>query len=326
MIEKLKQKLAGKKLKKQSSSVFAQRVQQSGYKAPHLGTETRKKPFWKRWKTTRKAVPQSSGLSGKEKPRKVLPVLGGTAAVCGLVGGLYFLISGPLHDAFDTLRYFRIHEIDISGCRTVDVEALRKYAGISYALNMLSLDPDSIQDRLVQHPWIQSAKVKRVWPDGLEITVREHKPQALLAEQNGKQWRYVSSSGVVFATPEQGQEVDFPVITGFDAIPDKDMRQKLLGEANLFLRLAERNNPNLPAQNVSEIHFSKEGEMVLYLVEHPFPIYFGKGDVKRKYSQLRRVLEVLYRKSKGRAAIENVAYIRMDYQKDKVLVARNEKG
>ena len=326
MIEKLKKTLAGKRAKKQSGSVFSQRVQQSGYKPPHIGAETRKKPFWERWQTARKKMQQSPRLSRKEQPRKLLPFIGGAVAVCGIVGGLYLLVSGPLQNAFDTLRYFRIHEIDISGCRTIDDEELRKFAGISYELNMLSLDPDMIQERLVQHPWIKTATVKRVWPDGLEVTVREHKPQALLAEQNGKQWRYVSSSGVVFASPEQGQEVDFPVITGFDTIPDRDLRQKLLGEANLFLRLAERNNPNLPAQNVSEIHFSDEGEMVLYLVEHPFPIYFGKGEVKRKYSQLRRVLEVLYRKSKGRAAIENVAYIRMDYQKDKVLVARHEKG
>lgn len=326
ILEKLKKKVAGKKAKKQGGSVFAQRVQQSGYKAPHLGAEARKKPFWERWKKARKTTVQSPGLSGKEKTRKVLPLAGGVVIGCGIIGGLYFLFNGPLHSTFDTLRYFRIHEIEISGCRTVDKEELRKFAGMSYEMNMLSLDPDTIQERLVQHPWIKSAKVKRVWPDGLDVTVREHKPQALLAEQGGKQWRYVSSSGVIFASPEQGQEFDFPVITGFDNIKDRTVRQKLLAEANLFLRLAERNNPNLPAQNISEIHFSSGGELVLYLVEHPFPIYFGKGDVKRKYSQLRRVLEVLYRKSKGKATIENVAYIRMDYQKDKVLVARNEKG
>ena len=57
-----------------------------------------------------------------------------------------------------------------------------------------------------------------------------------------------------------------------------------------------------------------------------FQFTLGKDEIKRKYSQLRRVLEVLYRKSKGGASIEEIAYIRMDYQKDKVLVARNQKG
>ena len=116
------------------------------------------------------------------------------------------------------------------------------------------------------------------------------------------------------------------MITGIDSLATENDRKEMLAAANLFLRLAERNNPNLPAQNISEIHFTETGSLILYLVEHPFPIYFGKDEIKRKYSQLRRVLEVLYRKRKGGARLEEVAYIRMDYQKDKVLVARNQKG
>jgi len=326
MIEKIKNLFAGKQKNKQTGSVFSQRVQKSGYKATHLETGSRKKRFWERRKSEGKMNPLQTALPAKNKPNKIPNSLKGLLLFGGLLWGAYCLITGPMHSFYDELRYFRIHEIEISGCRTVNPEELRKFADISYEMNMLSLEPKRIQSSLLKHPWVKSARVKRVWPDGLMISVQEHRPQALVVLEDGKKFSYVSSSGVIFSTLDKGQELDFPVITGLDSFDTDEERKDNLAAANLFLRLAERNNPNLPAQNVSEIHFTERGELILYLVEHPFPIYFGKDSIKRKYTQLRRVLEVLYRKRKGRAKIEEVAYIRMDYQKDKVLVAQNQKG
>ncbi len=322
MIENIKNLFAGKKTNKQTGSVFSQRVQKSGYKAPQLETASRKTRFWERKKNEGKVHSQQTVLPGKKQSNRIPGWLKGFVLSGALLIGAFFLFTGPMHSLYDELRYFRIHEIEISGCRTINPEELRKFAAISYELNMLSLEPKRIQDRLLKHSWVKSARVKRVWPDGLAVSIQEYRPQALLIRENGKELSYVSNSGVVFAQLDKGQELDFPVITGLDSFATEEEQKEMLASANLFLRLAERNNPNLPAQNISEIHFTEKGELTLYLVEHPFPIYFGKDEIKRKYSQLRRVLEVLYRKRKGRAKIEEVAYIRMDYQKNKVLVAQ----
>ena len=324
--EKIKNLFAGKKKKSQQGSVFSQRVQKSGYKAAHFETGVRKQPFWQKWKRGSKTNPQQTALPRKEEAKKIFSSLRlALLSMLLLVGG-YYVLTGPMHSLYDELRYFRIADIEISGCRTVNSEDLRKFAGITYEMNMLKIEPKRIENRLMQHPWVKSAEVKRIWPDGLEISILEYRPHALLVLDNGKRFSYVSSCGVAFAPLGKGQELDFPVITGLDANITEEEKKEMLAAANRFLRLAERNNPNLPAQNISEIHFTEKGKLILYLVEHPFPIYFGQDDIKRKYSQLRRVLEVLYRKRKGRAGIEEVAYIRMDYQLDKVLVARNRKG
>lgn len=326
MIDKIKKLFAGKNKTNQTGSVFSQRLQKSCYKAVHLEASTRKKGFWEKRKSGGKANPQVTGIPGKEEPKKTFYPLRLTVLFSGLVLAVYLLLTGPMHSIYDDLRYFRIHEIEISGCREIDSEELRKFARITYEMNMLSLDPGMIQSRLLKHPWVESAKIKRIWPDGLAISVQEYRPQALLTQGAEKKLSYVSSTGVVFASVGEGKELDYPVITGFESLASEELQKEMLAAANQFLRLAERNNPNLPAQNISEIHLTKTGELILYLVEHPFPIYFGKDEIKRKYSQLRRVLEVLYRKRKGEASIEEVAYIRLDYQKDKVLVARNQKG
>ncbi len=327
MFEKIKNVIGGK-TDKQQDSVFSQQVQASGYKAPVPDSVARKKRFWQRKKTHETVALQKAAFPGGKKTKRVAGSLKLTMVLGCLLAGAYFLLTGPMHSLYDELRYFRIHEIEISGCRTINPEDLRKFAAISYEMNMLSLEPKAIQKRLLKHDWVKSARVQRVWPDGLAISIQEHRPQALLIRDDGKELNYVSSSGVVFAKVDRGQELDYPVITGLDSFTTEEAQKKLLASANLFLRLAERNNPNLPAQNISEIHFTEDGALILYLVEHPFPIYFGKDEIKRKYSQLRRVLEVLYRKrrGKGKAKIDEVAYILMDYQKDKVLVAQNKKS
>ncbi|MCK5070806.1 MAG: FtsQ-type POTRA domain-containing protein, partial [Desulfocapsa sp.] len=240
--------------------------------------------------------------------------------------GGYFITIGALSTFLGDLLYFRIHEIEFSGCAVTNQKTLRKYANISYELNMLTLQPKVIEERLKQHPWIEQATIRRIWPDGLVVSIKEYRPRALVVVGDEESFQYLDRKGVLFATVEAGQDLDFPVITGLDVFKTEDEKKELLASANMFLRLAGENNPNLPAQNISEIHFTSEGELILYLVERPFPIYFGKGAMRRKFSQLHRVLKVLYKKKKGKAIIEDVAYIRMDYQEDKVLVARNHSG
>lgn len=305
-------------------SVFSQKMQQSGYKAKQLNTGPRKKSLRERWLAAKNNNGRKNGtISGRAEAGSIyfsvkLVLLAGV-----LLFGCGWLLTGPMQSLYDDFRYFRIHEIEISGCRITSSDELRNYAGLSYEMNMMTLDPAAIRMRLQDHPWVKTATVKRIWPDELTVTIKEYRPQAIVVQDEGTELSYVNSGGTVFAAVSPGQELDLPVITGLGGIPTEEGKQKMLAAASLFLRLAARNNPNLPAQDISEVHFTEGGELILYLVEHPFPIYFGQDEVKRKYSQLRQVLEVLYRKKMGRAGIENVAYIRMDYQKNKVLVVRN---
>jgi len=103
-------------------------------------------------------------------------------------------------------------------------------------------------------------------------------------------------------------------------------RKAMIRESLALLKLVKQNNPNFPVQNLSEIHLDQDTGMTLYLVDYPFPIYFGKGEVRTKYSRLKRVLEVLYKETEQGMTIADVVYIRMDYLENKVLVAHSGSG
>jgi len=86
-----------------------------------------------------------------------------------------------------------------------------------------------------------------------------------------------------------------------------------------LLKLASRNNSILPEQNISEIHITENGELLLYLLERAFPIYMGaNGDISTRYYRLVKVLRDLYKTRE----FANVSYIRLDYQKDTILVGK----
>lgn len=230
---------------------------------------------------------------------------------------------------FKEISVFKVRTLEIVGCESTSRERLRLLTGINmYQTSMLGLDATAVAASVEQDPWVSKAVVKRKWPSDVVIEVIEHQPVAMINKSSTNEPRlfYVDRTGTAFLEVVPGQDVDYPVITGLDRFTGEEERQAIFSEIYTFLKLAGRNNPNLPAQSVSEIHVNEQGEMVIYLVDHTFPIFFGKGNISTKYSRLVKVLDALYREKRKGMLISGVEYIRMDYLNDKVLVAQSESG
>jgi hypothetical protein len=142
-----------------------------------------------------------------------------------------------------------------------------------------------------------------------------------LKRKEGRSLHYMDGKCVVFAEVSPGQDMDFPVITGelelLGLEEDTIRDDSPAGKALAFLRLAAQGNANLAIQDISEIQVSARQGLVVYLVEHPFPIYLGHEDIKIRYDRLVIMLERLYRNKK----VDEITAIRMDYGEDKALVA-----
>ncbi len=270
---------------------------------------------------------QRSHISRTEKRKKIsLKIIKITGAIVVIAATIGVLKKPAVHYA-SSLEFFKIKEIWVYGCSVCQVSEIKELANFDYNSSLFSLNPGRAESQLIEHPWIKDAVVNRIWPDGISIEVQEHHAAALLVREevdSGKMF-YINSMGAIIAQVKPGDEIDFPVITGLSSI-EEDSQKLALQEAAEFLKLISRNNPNLPAQAVSELHFDRVEGMIIRLVEFPFPIYFGRGEVKKKYKQLRNVLAVLYKKQKKNIDISQVEYIRMDYMNNKVLVAQSKSG
>lgn len=242
---------------------------------------------------------------------------------------LFFALDGPrwVGDRLADLSFFKVRSIQYSGCRVVTEEEVRQLSGITlYQTSLLGLDQAKVASNVSEHPWINQVSIKRNWPTDIAISIKEYSPVALLnVVKGGKpQLFYVDRYGTPFLQISAKDDVDYPVITGLDRVDNEQEKKAIFSDVYAFIRAVSQNNPNLPAQSVSEIHINERGELVIYLVDYTFPIFFGRGEIRQKYSRLLRVLDSLYRGRGKGVLLSGVEYIRMDYYNGKVLVAQNE--
>lgn len=291
----------------------------------------RKKIFSRFWQslTTKKRVHHVQ-YNGPVRSKKFVFKVAGLAIISFtvlcfvLVGGWQIMINN-----IESLPFFQVSGIVFSGNDTIAKEKLREASGITlHQTSLIGLNCAQVEAGLMTVPWVARAVVEKNWPSTVEISIVENVPVALMHsnKSNEPQLQYVDRKGVPFLRVRPGADIDFPVITGFSEIDDPVIREKALAEVLVFLKKVNGNNPYLPAQSVSEIHIDRDGEMVVYLVEYPFPIFFGTSNTSQKYSRLVQVLKTLYKTEKGKGSISQIEYIQMDYLQDKVLVAQSESG
>lgn len=244
---------------------------------------------------------------------------------------IYFLVLFCSGGALSWLSFgllsrsslFAVTQLTVEGNRMATPQQILDLGGLTQGMSLLALKREEVEGRILQHPWVEQATVERQWPSTVLVQVRERQPLALvnLERQGRRQLYYLDSRGEVFAPTTPSRDLDFPVITGqiTTAQAGKLMlvQDSLTGLALDFLNLAAQGNQVLPSQGVSEVHVSQDKGLVVYLVDHPFPIYMGKEKVRTRFNLLVRVLAQLYRQDK----VKDVAEIRMDYAEDKILVA-----
>ena len=244
---------------------------------------------------------------------------------------LFWGMNGPerLYKGIQSIAFFKVGGIEISGCRMVSKDKLQEASGIvPRQTSLIGLNTTRIEAQLGAVHWVKRAVVQRDWPSTVRITVEENVPVAILNTPGSKDapLHYIDMKGAPVLPVFLGADVDFPVITGLMELADEQQRQKSLAEVLTFLKKVGSNDPHLPAQSISEIHVNQVGEIVVHMVEYPFPIFFGSGNTSQKYSRLVQVLRSLYKKPNAKDLLSQIEYIQMDYLNDKVLVAQGGSG
>lgn len=259
-----------------------------------------------------------------DKRNRLFKGVGFFAASLFLLLAVVFGVRQLLPDNFEKLPFFQVDTITYSGNETIANDRLRAASGIFlHQTSLLGLDLAKIEAALIAVPWVAKAEVKKNWPSTVEIAIVENVPLALLHDDRAgaNQLQYIDKTGRAFLAVRPGADIDFPVITGLEVIKEPEIRRQALADVLIFLEKINGNNPQLPAQSVSEIYVNDRGEMVVYLVEYPFPIFFGTSDTAKKFYRLVQVLKTLY-KQKDNGSMAQIDYIQMDYLDDKVLVAQ----
>ena len=76
--------------------------------------------------------------------------------------------------------------------------------------NFFTVNLDTAQAAFERMPWVRTATVRRLWPDGIELNLEEHRAAARWTPQDGEP-RLVSTRGEVFLASSREA---LPVFTG----------------------------------------------------------------------------------------------------------------
>lgn len=114
------------------------------------------------------------------------------AALAVVVGALALLPSG--RDYLSDPRRFPIEEVSVRGeIRHVEAEALREAVVGAIDGGFFGLDVEHVREAVQRLPWVDQVWVRRIWPDTLEVRVREQVPLALWSDD-----RLVNARGDLF--------------------------------------------------------------------------------------------------------------------------------
>lgn len=179
-------------------------------------------------------------------------------AVIGIVIWLVIALPKQLYYQNPRLK-FRNLEIDSTGYWQKQHKLLMDRAGISYGMNIFTIDPAKLKEKLEKIPSIESAEVSIVLPDTLKVKLNERIPRASLYSANSSY--VVDKDGILIKRSESSAGPQrLPVI--------KHLRsEKQIAPALQLIMSALSNYPQIAIQEIS-LAIPGELNVILYYREH----------------------------------------------------------
>ena len=239
----------------------------------------------------------------------------GTIAL-GVAGiSLAFGIVFVAYRAIGSTTFFRLKNIEVSSAKRLTREEILALVGVEAGQDMARMNLKRMGEQLAQNPWVETVRIHRYFPDRLSISVTEREPLAIV---NMGFIYYLDKKGTVFKALNQGDKLDYPVVTGFS---EEEMssnpvatREALKTTCELIRILREKGAFILA--DVSEIHYDKGYGFTLFTASGALPVKVGSGDFAAKVDRLARIYPELM------AQRASLHYIDLDYN-DKIVVKKS---
>ena len=165
--------------------------------------------------------------------------------------------------------------------------------------NILAVDLEEWQTKLLSSPWVERATIRRVLPSTLEITVVERRPMGI--GRLGTAMYLVDARGVII--DEYGPayaDIDLPIIDGIGAAPQDGGSIVDIARAEFAARVigAISTRPEL-AKRVSQIDVSDLHDAVLILDGDPALLRLGDTEFVARLQQYVDLAPALHERLDG---------------------------
>ncbi|HZV83246.1 MAG TPA: FtsQ-type POTRA domain-containing protein [Geobacteraceae bacterium] len=232
-----------------------------------------------------------------------------------VVVSMVVLVAYELYGFLGRTTFLRLDRIEVSGLKRLKQEEILAAASVRVGEDLLSLRLPRMGEQLAKNPWIESVRVRRNFPHTLSISVVEREPVGVVSM--GYLY-YLDGKGEIFKPLQEGDSLDFPVITGLteediqrDPSGSKETLKVMLG----LLDQLRRNKSGITIADISELHYDKGFGYTLFTINRGLPIRLGMNAFNEKLVRLSRVYNEL------QPQITGLEYIDLDYN-DRIVVKK----
>lgn len=194
------------------------------------------------------------------------------------------------YDLLTQCDYFRANSIIVKGTNRLSENQIIKRTGINDGINIFSINLSATRKRLLAHPWIADAEVRRELPDGINIRIKEHKPLAII--DLGRKF-LINDHGEIFKELVASDPGNLPVIIGLE-FSDLDVSGKFrnipFNAVMDVLRLGQKEASIIPNRLLKVIKVDREIGITLYAFNGIKVIKLGYNNYPDKYEKLKNVL------------------------------------
>ena len=108
-----------------------------------------------------------------------------------------------------------INQVSVTGSQNALSDDIFNVLDLEHAASLLSYDTAAARARLEALPWVDSARLARVLPDSLDVTIRERK--AFAVWQHKQLMFLVDAQGRTLEPTARADHLDLPLVVGDDA-------------------------------------------------------------------------------------------------------------
>lgn len=194
--------------------------------------------------------------------------------------GRMLFMTAPLEGAF------ALETLSVEGNQRAAAAELVAASGLTAGTPLLDVDVDTVRALVESHPWVQQARVVRVPPSVVIVSVVEREPLLVAAAAGDTPW-IVDATGLPFAPATPDDVASLPWLVAPRAVRDRVATTELARGAALALALR-----GTSLADGAEIHVApppdSEG-LSLLVAGLRARVVLGHGDLAEKLRRLERL-------------------------------------
>ena len=227
-----------------------------------------------------------------------------------LIAACFYGIFAGYRFATDS-SYFAVNKVTWVGNQYLSMEEIAPWAGPVAGENIFRVDLGEISQKLAKHPWVQTASIRRVFPQGLHINITERIPFARIQLDQ----IYMMDSYGVLLGPAEEKFYGLPLLTGIavkNPTPGYNVANKEV-TGGLKAMYDFNQLPIFEENPIDTVHMRNHSRMTFLTRNRDLEIHMRSNTVPESFKNLKLALDAI---SEDKGAL---SYIDLSF-KNKVVV------